>query len=68
MVELVAMNLIFFARVRITDLSCGFFFFVSFLTPVRIVVYSGIDGVGGDAGIGCSGTKNSGVIAGLGWS
>ena len=39
-----------FSRVRIADLPCGSLFFVSFLTPFRIVTGSGIDGVGGIVG------------------
>jgi hypothetical protein len=48
-----------FACVRIADLPCGSFFFVSFLTPFRIVAGSGIDGVGGI--VGWSGTLRGGA-------
>ena len=56
MVELVTMNLIlvllllaYESLICLVVFSCLY----PFLTPVRIVVYSDIDGVGGDAGIYC---------------
>jgi len=45
-----------FSRVRITDFPRGSLFFVSFLTPFRIVTGSGIDGI-----VGWSGTLRGGA-------